>query len=126
MSEISGKEDQFRLRIESVHDLDRALEGLRAGRIGRSLETDVRVAELHEIERRDVLAVLPAKPSAHRRRRPAAGHRRSDRDQRADAERHAGYLEETAPVERFFHLHLQMRSGAELASLDFHPAAAGM
>src|SRR5438093_3871166 len=103
MGEIAGEEDEIRLRIESVDDIDRALECLGAGRIRRSLESDVRVAELDEVERRQLFAVLPSKPAPERCGRTAAGHGGSDRDQRSDAEGHAGDFEEFTSIEGFAH-----------------------
>src|SRR5260370_804328 len=103
MREVACEEDQIRLRIESVDDIDGALERLCSCRIRRPGESDVCVAELHQVEWSDFLAVLSAEPSPHCRRRTAAGHCRGNRDQGSDAEGRAGDFQELASIELFVH-----------------------
>src|SRR5207248_7215133 len=73
--------------MEVVDQLDRALESLRAEGIGRAVEADVRVGELHDGERGGSLAVL----SAQERRGGGGG---GEAEERGAAERGAGEAEE--------------------------------
>src|SRR5438874_5721597 len=119
--QIAREEDEIGLLLQPVDDVNRLLERLCAGRIRRPAEADVRIAELYERERSELLAVLTPEPLPHRRRRSAAGHRGRDRDQCSDAERDPGDFEKFASVEPLVHLNLPMCSMEELGGRGIHP-----
>ncbi len=100
MRKVSGKQHQLRRLRGRIEQLHRMLKGLAAERIGRSVETHMRVAELREAKRRRRLAI----PLAQRvgdglpecePRRELIQRRRSHRD--------PGNPEKRAPVENLFH-----------------------
>jgi hypothetical protein len=71
--QIAREEDEVRLLLQTVDQLDGALERLRAEGIGRAAEADVRVAELHDRERRRRLAVAPSEEAREHRTLDGAG-----------------------------------------------------
>src|SRR5215469_6341631 len=102
--EIAGKQHEIRLMRRAVEQRHRALEGSRSQRIGRTLEANVRVAELGEGEARRGLAVKPLQIAAHFVRRGAPHKHRRELVQRADSERSSRNPEKRSPVHWFFHL----------------------
>ena len=111
VGQIAGDDDQLRAIFQPIDSSDRALERLGAERIGRPVESDVRVAQLDERKWRGRLAVELGESARDPFGTGVARKRGEDAVERADAERGAGDAQERSTIKFGFHQnHLALMS----------------
>ena len=103
VGQIAGDDDQLGAIFQPVDSSDGAFERLGAERVGRSVESDVRVAQLNERERRGRLAVELGERARDPFGAGAARERGEYAVERADAEGSARDAQERSTIKFGFH-----------------------
>ena len=99
--EVAGEKHEFGCLRQPVDDFNRSLERCGARGIRRSVEADMRIAELDKGERRHGFAIAPAhicEEAAQRAVRTKSGY---DSVECSDSQREAGELHESTTIDLF-------------------------